>query len=52
MAVNITKSNGRTCAHARHNGSCPSCQRAQLARWRAQLAAVSPSRAIRAADVR
>ena len=52
MAVNITKSNGRMCAHTRHNGSCPSCQRAQLARWRAQLAAVSPSRAIRAADIR
>lgn len=29
------------CGHDRHVGSCPACQRAQLARWRAQLAAVA-----------
>jgi hypothetical protein len=27
----------RPCGHVRHVGPCPSCQRAQLARWRAQL---------------
>ena len=26
------------CGHTRHVGTCPTCQRAQLARWRAQLA--------------
>jgi hypothetical protein len=26
-----------SCGHAKHVGSCPTCQRAQLARWRAQL---------------
>jgi hypothetical protein len=25
------------CGHARHVGTCPHCQRTQLARWRAQL---------------
>ena len=25
------------CAHIRHVGTCPACQRAQLARWRVQL---------------
>ncbi|HZU39779.1 MAG TPA: hypothetical protein VE992_01935 [Solirubrobacteraceae bacterium] len=24
------------CGHTRHVGTCPCCQRAQLARWRAQ----------------
>ena len=27
-----------SCNHTRHVGTCPSCQRAQLARWREQLA--------------
>ena len=31
----------KPCSHDRHVGWCPSCQRAQLARWRSQLAAVS-----------
>ena len=31
----------RQCGHARHVGTCPSCQRAQLARWNAQLAAIT-----------
>jgi hypothetical protein len=26
------------CGHARHVGTCPTCQRVQLARWRRQLA--------------
>jgi hypothetical protein len=26
-----------TCVHAHHVGTCPNCQRAQLARWRNQL---------------
>jgi hypothetical protein len=30
----------RPCGHARHVGTCPVCQQAQLARWRAQLLAV------------
>jgi hypothetical protein len=25
------------CGHTRHVGTCAACQRAQLARWRAQL---------------
>ncbi len=25
------------CGHIRHVGTCPECQRAQLARWRGQL---------------
>jgi len=29
------------CGHTRHVGTCPHCQRAQLARWRAQLIAAS-----------
>lgn len=28
---------GRLCGHSRHVGVCPTCQRAQLERWRAQL---------------
>jgi hypothetical protein len=31
----------RSCGHIRHVGTCPSCQRAQLARWDAQLAGAS-----------
>jgi hypothetical protein len=27
----------RSCGHDRHVGTCPACQRAQLARWRAQV---------------
>jgi hypothetical protein len=30
----------KPCGHVRHVGTCALCQRAQLARWRAQLAAV------------
>jgi hypothetical protein len=29
----------KPCGHDRHVGTCPACQRAQLARWRSQLAA-------------
>ena len=29
------------CGHRVHLGSCPQCQRAQLARWAEQLAAAS-----------
>jgi len=32
------------CGHARHVGTCPSCQRAQLARWNAQLVSVTVAR--------
>jgi hypothetical protein len=31
----------KPCGHARHCGCCPECQRAQLARWNAQLAQVT-----------
>ena len=31
-AVRMTR-----CDHKRHVGTCPECQRTQLARWRAQL---------------
>jgi len=27
----------KPCGHKLHVGTCPHCQRAQLARWRAQL---------------
>jgi hypothetical protein len=30
----------KPCGHERHVGWCPDCQRAQLARWRSQLASV------------
>ncbi|HZU40658.1 MAG TPA: hypothetical protein VE992_06385 [Solirubrobacteraceae bacterium] len=30
----------KPCGHSRHVGTCPCCQRAQLARWSAQLAQV------------
>jgi hypothetical protein len=30
----------KPCGHVRHVGTCAPCQRAQLARWNAQLAAV------------
>jgi hypothetical protein len=29
------------CGHTRHVGPCPECQRAQLARWRAQIVEAS-----------
>jgi hypothetical protein len=29
----------KRCRHDRHVGTCPECQRAQLARWSSQLAA-------------
>jgi hypothetical protein len=32
------------CGHTRHVGTCPHCQRAQLARWRAQLLAASTAK--------
>jgi hypothetical protein len=31
----------KSCGHDRHVGPCPACQRAQLARWNSQLAAVA-----------
>ncbi|MDX6341497.1 MAG: hypothetical protein QOH87_1635 [Trebonia sp.] len=30
----------KACLHERHVGTCPACQRAQLARWDSQLTAV------------
>ena len=30
----------KSCGHDRHSGTCPACQRAQLARWNSQLVAV------------
>ena len=35
---------GKVCGHTRHVGWCTTCQREQLARWDAQLAAVSRAR--------
>jgi hypothetical protein len=32
---------GKACGHAAHVGTCSACQRAQLAKWQAQLAAVA-----------
>jgi hypothetical protein len=34
----------KTCGHARHVGTCGSCQRAQLAKWQGQLAQVQAVR--------
>lgn len=31
----------KACGHTTHVGTCAACQRAQLAKWRAQLAAVA-----------
>ena len=31
----------KACGHAAHVGTCAACQRAQLAKWRAQLAQVA-----------
>jgi hypothetical protein len=31
----------KPCGHERHVGTCPSCQRGQLAKWDAQLAQAS-----------
>jgi hypothetical protein len=33
----------KQCGHTRHVGTCPVCQRAQLAKWQAQLAQVRPA---------
>jgi hypothetical protein len=30
--------NPKPCGHTDHHGTCPGCQRAQLAKWAAQLA--------------
>ena len=40
---------GKPCGHAHHVGTCPSCQRAQLKRWRMQLVQVDARRAARRA---
>jgi len=32
---------GKACGHVAHVGTCGSCQRTQLARWRTQLAEAS-----------
>jgi hypothetical protein len=31
----------KACGHTAHVGTCSACQRAQLAKWRAQLAQVA-----------
>ena len=31
----------KACGHVAHVGTCSECQRAQLAKWQAQLAAVA-----------
>jgi hypothetical protein len=40
--LNVRRVDGRQkpCGHDRHVGTCPGCQRVQLARWQAQLADV------------
>jgi hypothetical protein len=38
---NALLTGSRSCGHVHHVGICPSCQRAQLARWGAQLAEAS-----------
>jgi hypothetical protein len=40
------------CGHTRHVGTCPACQRAQLARWDAQLIAASNAARVSAAPPR
>ncbi len=35
---------GKPCGHTHHVGTCPSCQRAQLKRWRMQLVQVEAGR--------
>lgn len=37
MTRSDTPQSGKTCSHAHHVGTCASCQRAQLLRWRMQL---------------
>jgi hypothetical protein len=37
----------KSCQHAHHVGPCASCQRAQLARWHAQLAQATAERSAR-----
>ena len=39
VRVEIDQS-AKACGHTAHVGTCPACQRAQLAKWRAQLAQV------------
>lgn len=39
-----TLGSGKPCGHACHCGTCPWCQRAQLARWEAQLAQATSER--------
>ncbi len=34
----------KPCGHARHVGTCSTCQRAQLERWNTQLAQALPAR--------
>jgi len=36
------------CGHTRHVGTCPECQRVQLARWRTQLVAASDAAGVSA----
>jgi hypothetical protein len=33
-----TASTGKPCGHREHVGTCPACQRVQLAKWQAQAA--------------
>lgn len=40
------------CGHTRHVGTCPECQRAQLARWRTQLIAASDAARVSATPSR
>ena len=47
LVGSTTAGAGRSCQHSTHVGTCAACQRAQLARWEAQLshaAAMSQSR--------
>jgi hypothetical protein len=37
----ITGQVAKACGHVAHVGTCSACQRAQLAKWQAQLAAVA-----------
>lgn len=40
----IARARSRACGHAHHVGTCGACQRAQLARWQAQLMQASEAR--------
>ena len=37
----LGRARARACGHDRHVGTCGACQRAQLARWQAQLSQAS-----------